>query len=263
MTAIWERRQSRAAIWSRRLGLFSAVLLVTAVIGHRYRFLETPGFFWIQGLVGILALLSLALAGFAFLRMWNHGEAGGRKLAVGTLVSLIVLIPFGYAAYQANTTPALNDISTDLDDPPALSSAQRARTAEMNQIVPFTPAERNLQIVSYPGVVGRRYDLPFDATLAAVNDVISRQGWQLVGPIPVAIGQMEITIQAVASTLILAFPIDISIRITNEGETTYVDMRSASRYGRHDRGDNAARIESFLAELDAEIAGKTGAMPEE
>ena len=35
-------------------------------------------------------------------------------------------------------------------------------------------------------------------------------------------------------------------------------MRSASRYGRHDLGDNAARIVGFLAELDAEIAAMAG-----
>jgi len=35
-------------------------------------------------------------------------------------------------------------------------------------------------------------------------------------------------------------------------------MRSASRYGRHDLGDNAERITAFLAELDQEIAAQAG-----
>ena len=35
-------------------------------------------------------------------------------------------------------------------------------------------------------------------------------------------------------------------------------MRSASRYGRHDLGDNAARIAGFLTELDQEIADQAG-----
>jgi hypothetical protein len=49
------------------------------------------------------------------------------------------------------------------------------------------------------------------------------------------------------------------VRLTDEGTSTYVDMRSASRYGRHDLGDNAAQITAFLALLDAEMAAQTGA----
>jgi uncharacterized protein (DUF1499 family) len=50
----------------------------------------------------------------------------------------------------------------------------------------------------------------------------------------------------------------VAIRLTDEGETTYVDMRSASRYGRGDFGDNARRIAGFLDALDAEMADQAG-----
>ena len=40
-------------------------------------------------------------------------------------------------------------------------------------------------------------------------------------------------------------------------------MRSTSRYGPHDFGDNAARIASFLAELDVEVAYLTVITPVE
>jgi uncharacterized protein (DUF1499 family) len=40
-------------------------------------------------------------------------------------------------------------------------------------------------------------------------------------------------------------------------------MRSASRFGRYDLGDNAARITDFLGELDQEVAGQVGAAPAE
>ena len=70
-------------------------------------------------------------------------------------------------------------------------------------------------------------------------------------------------IEALAKTAILAFPVDISIRVTDEGETSYVDMRSASRYGRHDLGDNAARIAGFLTALDAAVAGAAAPAPAE
>ena len=83
-------------------------------------------------------------------------------------------------------------------------------------------------------------------------------GWTFTAPpLPPADGG-DGMIEALARTAILAFPVDVSIRITDEGETCYVDMRSASRYGRHDLGDNAARITGFLTALDAAVAGAAG-----
>ncbi len=49
----------------------------------------------------------------------------------------------------------------------------------------------------------------------------------------------------------------------DDGDTVIVDMRSASRYGRYDLGDNATRIVDFLAELDQQVAGQVGAAPAE
>jgi uncharacterized protein (DUF1499 family) len=47
----------------------------------------------------------------------------------------------------------------------------------------------------------------------------------------------------------MGFREDISIRVRTADKGVRIDMRSASRYGRHDFGSNARRIESFLAEF--------------
>jgi hypothetical protein len=44
------------------------------------------------------------------------------------------------------------------------------------------------------------------------------------------------------------------IRIRPNGDGARVDVRSASRYGRHDFGTNAARVITLLGEID-EIVG--------
>ncbi|PZN55303.1 MAG: hypothetical protein DIU65_06395, partial [Proteobacteria bacterium] len=61
-----------------------------------------------------------------------------------------------------------------------------------------------------------------------------------------------------APRLGLELPADVSVRISADAETTLVDMRSASRYGRHDLGDNARRIVVFLSELDSQINSQLG-----
>ena len=54
----------------------------------------------------------------------------------------------------------------------------------------------------------------------------------------------------VAKTLIFGFQSDVVIRVVEDGDGALVDMRSVSRFGVHDLGDNAARLDGFLGELD-------------
>lgn len=263
MKAYLERRTARAAGWSRRAAVFSAVLFITAGLAHRYGLLETPGFLWVSVIVAALAMAALLFAALAFRTVWNNGDRGGGDLTLGVLVALVVLTPFLISAYRGAVNPELHDISTDLDDPPKLAVAARMRGPDMNPLSAVTPEQRRLQTANFPDVSGRRYDLPFDRTFDTVMALMTRRGWTPIGPWLQAGGQSEITIDTVAHTMILAFPVDVAIRLINEGNSTYVDMRSASRYGRHDLGDNAARIVDFLTELDSEVAAQAGAVPAE
>ncbi len=246
-------RRTKAAGWARRCGAFSLVLLATVWIGHHFGMVETVAYLWVLALVALIAILALLFAGFAFARLWNHGDRGGRDIAAGSLLALLALVPFAVAAYWMTAHPALMDISTDVDDPPTLDVSDRS--AEMNALVTTTPDEKQLQVEAYPLVTTHRYDLPSQDVLAAVEAVLARQGWG-VEPIPASVGQPQITVNAVASSFVLELPADVAIRVSDEGDAALVDMRSASRYGRHDLGDNAARIERFLSELDQEVAGR-------
>jgi hypothetical protein len=259
MTEYPERRTTRAAGWARRTAAFSAVLLACNWIGHHFRLVEHLAYLWVLAIVALLAAAALFFAGFALSRLWQYGDRGGRDLSFGALIALLVLAPFGLAAYWVATYPPLRDITTDLDDPPPLATAAE-RTSEMNVLASPTPGERRLQAESYPLVAGRRYDLPFDVVVHSVTDVLDRRGWRLAAPVPAAeAAQGNLVIAAVAPSFILELPTDVAIRIASADETTLVDMRSASRYGRHDLGDNAARIIDFLAELDQQINGQIGA----
>ena len=90
MAVYIEQQTSRAAGWSRATAFFSAVLFVTAALSHRFNLLETPGFISVLALVGTLAVLALFLAAIAFRRVWNHGDLGGRDIAKGVAVAVVV-----------------------------------------------------------------------------------------------------------------------------------------------------------------------------
>ncbi|WP_438749679.1 DUF1499 domain-containing protein [Pararhizobium sp. O133] len=68
----------------------------------------------------------------------------------------------------------------------------------------------------------------------------------------------DILVQGEWRTLIVGFRFDVLIRLREEAETTFVDMRVASRYGPHDLGLGAAFADQFLHALDAELLGIAG-----
>jgi hypothetical protein len=263
MVVLAERRSSRAALWAARLSTFSAVLFAVAGLGHRFGFVETIGFFWVLGLVVALALAALILAGAGALQIWTYGDRGAVGTARAVIVALLVLSPFLVSAWRVYAFPTLSDISTDLTDPPPLDAAARLRTGDMNPVAPISAEQAALQADGYPDVTGRRYPLSADRVQELAAALVAGNGWTLTAPPTPPLDGGDGMIEALAKTSILAFPVDVSIRITDEGETSYVDMRSASRYGRHDLGDNAARITDFLLALDTAVAGAAGTTPAE
>ncbi len=258
-----ERRVSRATVWSRRLAVFAAVLLIVACLAHRFGYLATPDLLPVLGVVFAVVVLSLLVAGRALALFWRYGGKGGGTLVFAVLVAFAVLSPFAITAYRGVTLPTLNDISTDTDDPPELRLGAANRTEGMASIEPFTLERRKLQDDSYPEATGRRYEAPIGQVVEVVVDLIESRGWKIVGPSEFPAEATEVTVEARARSLILRLPADIAVRMIDEGASTYVDMRSASLYGSHDFGDNAARIVSFMADLDVEIAYLTIVRPVE
>lgn len=263
MDEFLERRVSNATVWSRRVALFSVVLFLTAAVGHRFGFLTTPDFFPVLGMVAVFAVLALLFAVRALFLFWDHGGKGGGTLLFAILVALLVLTPFGITAFRGVSLPMLSDVSTDTDDPPELTIAAAQRADGMNNIEPFTPERRKLQQDNYPTATGRRYGAPIAQVAEVVRDVLDSRGWPIVSSTDFPPDATEITIEAEAKSPLLGFPADVAVRLIDEDTSTYVDMRSSSRYGPHDFGDNAARIALFLADLDVEVAYLTVVTPVE
>ncbi len=265
MALILERR-SRSAWWSRRVAVFSAVLLAMAGLTHRYGMIDTVSLFWIVGAAGVLALLGLTLAMAGLSQIWREGWTGARDGLLGAGVALVVLMPFLIAGYRFFAYPALVDISTDLVDPPRFAFLQGMRMPQMNEIGPIGEEAAAVQQHNYPEITGRRYDLAAERTLAIVRQLAAARSWSVVfssdavGDEPIA---ADTTIEAVVYSLLLAIPSDVAIRIVDEQGSTYVDMRSASRYGLHDFGENARTIEAFLSDLDAEASLQVGVTVDE
>lgn len=102
----------------------------------------------------------------------------------------------------------------------------------------------------YPDVQPRWYSVGraqvFDAALHTVNRM---PRWALVS-YQAATGE----IQAEATALVLRFVDDVVIHVLEEQGGSVVSVRSSSRIGRSDFGQNARNIRAFYVELDRQIA---------
>lgn len=251
--AFEETRRSYAAPWARRAALLSAAVLVVGMVAHWFQVLDTIPFFWTMATVAALAVLALILVALGMPKVWNFGYRGGKDLTVAIIVASIVLAPFGIAAYWAFTHPPITDISTDLDDPPAFDDALQSRTADMNAIEEEGDAWKEEQQAAYPDITGRRYDATIESLREAVERTFTARGWKILGPDIVGTGT-EFNVATTVYSPVLALPSDVVVRLVEDENSTFVDMRSASRYGTTDFGQNAELIIGFLNELDIAVA---------
>ena len=242
---------SRAAIWSRRLALFALVLAGLAVALARSRALDPLGALSVIGVAEGLALVAFGLAPVAGIAIWRQGLRGAGAAFLGFVVSTAVLAPLAYSAALAVALPAVNDLSTDLDNPPAFLSSSKAFAARGGPgPQAMTSAAIAAQKAFYPHLkplsVKSDSGAAFTAALQAVKDL----GWRVADALPPGDrggGQAEI--DALDSSPILRFQDEIAIRLRPDNGSTLVDLRSVSGMGRHDFGANAKRIADFAAAM--------------
>ncbi|MFP5075869.1 DUF1499 domain-containing protein [Rhizobium sp. YIM 134829] len=75
---------------------------------------------------------------------------------------------------------------------------------------------------------------------------------------PTGLRASDILLQGEWRSLVVGARYDLVIRLREEAETTFVDIRTAARFGPHDLGTSAAIAERFLHALDAELLGIAG-----
>ena len=254
---IVEEPVSRMAVWALRIAWFAVAVTLIAVALLRFGSVELR-----SGLVAVgaglaLALGAVGLAFAAFVRIWTEGRRGLGRAVWGLLLALLVLAYPGWFAVRVLTLPALTDVSTDIDDPPAFSRSRAAMEARGGRVPPDVPAEeRRKQREAYPQLGPLSLDVPPDEAYELVRRAAVNRGWQVIEATRpggrVGLGRLE----AIDRTFLLRIPDDVTVRIRPRADGTRIDVRSASRIGRHDLGQNARRIRGFLEEVANLAASK-------
>ncbi|WP_375630864.1 MULTISPECIES: DUF1499 domain-containing protein [unclassified Bartonella] len=243
---------SRAAVWSPRFGGLSFFVLLFSFILQRFSVINVTDFIILIGISTGCVIISLFLALKALYSLWVYGALGGMKALKGIIYSVITATPLMLFFGLWFTLPALYDISTDTQSPPAFF-----RTIRPSDALPLKSVlteQATLQMSQWPEISGRRYDGSPDRIRESVLNVLAAYDWPVVAQREFKGEENALYIETMAKTFYLGFISDIVIRLTNEGDTTFVDMRSASRYLPRDLGTNAAFIIDFMDALDTEIA---------
>jgi uncharacterized protein (DUF1499 family) len=134
--------------------------------------------------------------------------------------ALLVLL-VAAAAYLALAWPRLNDVET-------------GRTPE------------------YPDLTPRDYRAGPEAVSKGVQTALKGlPRWTFVGA---GSGPGGAEVRAIHETLVFHFKDDVTVRITSKGGRTHVSVRSRSRVGSWDFGQNARNVRELLSALDQHVS---------
>jgi len=137
---------------------------------------------------------------------------------------IVLVALLGTGAWAFTTWPRINDVET-------------GRTPE------------------YPDLQPRRYAASVEQVVRTAREVLTTlPRWELVGA---GQGRAGAELHAVHTTRVWRFKDDVTVRVRRDGGRTVVSVRSRSRVGQGDFGQNARNVREFLAALDARLGQGT------
>ena len=169
--------------------------------------------------------------------------ARGRAVAIIVLSGVPALLLI-YASARGLGKPAINDITTDITEPPNLVNAQ-SQPGNNGRDMVYPESFKEIVRAAYPDLKPLRLAEPAGAAFArAVRLAQQQPSWQVL-----YVNGTSRVFEGVATSPLFRFQDDFVVRVRADGAGSIVDMRSKSRDGKGDLGVNAERIRAFLSEL--------------
>jgi len=227
------------AVFATALLLLAGVVL--SIAGSRADWVSYPMAFQLLGHFAVAAGVA-AIIGLAVWIVAVRARSGGAWLAAIATLGMAIMAMCMYF-YQASPPPGafMNDVTTDLDDPPEFIAVIPLRPAGSNSLeYGGTEMAANQRRV-HPEVQPLFSTLAPPAAFNRALEVAEDLGWDVVAEDRAA-GRIE----AIDTTPFFRFKDDVVIRIRADERGSRIDLRSHSRIGLTDLGKNAARIMTFI-----------------
>lgn len=190
----------------------------------------------------IQGFLLFALSGLlgAFAILWGlrlMGLRETRKALILVVAGLLPLGALGAGLLSGRNVPRINDISTDLDNPPRFTARTDA---------PYPDEFKEMVRTGYPDLISKNVALPPPRAFEqVVKTAKSLSDWDIV-----RVDAAALTVEGTQTSTLFRFVDDFIIRVEPLGADSLIAMRSRSRDGKGDFGVNAARVRRFFAALD-------------
>lgn len=246
------RQPSTAARWALPIAIFAWVMAAVALFAHRTATMDTQDYLLVTVVAFLISFLAFLLSLRGLYALWATAAIGGRRSARALALTLPVMMAATYVGFLGATSAPLSDVSTDTLDPPHF--ARKSSLARGENINEPPRIVSDVQRAYYPNLTGRRYALSSEIIIAQVLKQFESYGWKPV--LDAKRNQLsgDWTVEANVKTPLFYFLDTIAVRVTNEGNATYLDMRSAANFGVYDFGNNASRIEKFFKDFDARLS---------
>lgn len=237
---------SRAAQYGSMLGISAAIFAVIGVSAAALQLLSPfAGFLLVVFGLGLsLVGMVTSIVGFRATSPAKNRE--GRPHAKrGLVLSLVVLIAILIPASRGRGVPRINDITTDLEDPPVFVAALAANPG---RDMSYPAAFASQQQEAYPDLASLVIADPPPAAFERIRAaLVSMPRIEITGE-----NRAEGRIEATETSSLFRFVDDVVVRIRpyEEGGSR-IDVRSKSRVGQGDLGVNAKRIRTLFARLRA------------
>ena len=198
-----------------------------------------------SGLVGVASFMSAA---FTMFFTQNYGVV---LVGMAGLMPTVAVFAGIFGAFQH---PPINDISTDVGDPPAYVQALTLPDNAGRDLA-FPAVNGPLITQHYPLVKSLALNLTPQQAYERALSVAKAHApqWEVTREDPAAL-----TFEGIAITKLFRWRDDFVVRVrAAEGGGSRLDMRSKSREMKSDMGSNARRIEQYFAEITKLDIGKT------
>jgi uncharacterized protein (DUF1499 family) len=238
-------RLSSIGVWTAVIGVILAAL---SGLGARAGLLSPFASMGAYSIGSLLLLIALVTAALGLLRSGGTGSRPATWLAL--LAGLAVTANNGLVMSQARGAPAIHDITTDTDNPPAFVAVIPLRQIDAQNPPEYAgPEAAAAQKKAFPDLQPLLVTQPANVVFVAAKEVVLEKGWALVDA-----SEVEGRIEATAETSWVHFKDDVVIRIQPGRDQTRVDVRSKSRVSRGDMGANARRVRDYLSSLESRLA---------
>lgn len=228
------------SLWLKRASMLALLLLPLSVLGFRLNLYPFPVASKLLAVSLILAAATFLISMLVSLKHRNLNPSSSKQASLAGYISLIPLLFLGSQIMTATSLPMIHNISTDVIDPPKFDKIIELRGDNSNPHTYDIELLAQVQLDAYPKVktlvVKQSKQEVYEKSLRVVESL----GWDIVNQ-----DSINGTIEASQTSFLWGFTDDIVVRLVESNEKTKIDLRSVSRIGRSDLGQNAKRIRLF------------------